>query len=221
MADQCDCVPAIVELHDFFAAWYRGDDGADMALMERVLAPDFRLITPKGTMLDREAIVTGTRNQHGQYSNARIEIRPVACTRARGLHLSTYDCTRHGILISGQAYQSLPQVLLELDGDDIYAVGVFGRASGSVLALLGESGSGKTTLLRLVAGFDQPSSGTISLAGTVVADRRISVPPEAWRPSTKRWAVRTLVAVAGRLPRKSGRGVLAKAITLKVSSGAR
>lgn len=38
------------------------------------------------------------------------------------LHLSTYDLTRHGILISGQAYQSLPQVLLELEGDDIYAV---------------------------------------------------------------------------------------------------
>jgi arsenite oxidase small subunit len=46
------------------------------------------------------------------------------------LHLSTYDCTRHGILISGQAYQSLPQVLLELDGDDIYAVGVFGLIFG-------------------------------------------------------------------------------------------
>ncbi len=46
------------------------------------------------------------------------------------LHLSTYDLTRHGILISGQAYQSLPQVLLELDGDDIYAVGVFGLIFG-------------------------------------------------------------------------------------------
>jgi arsenite oxidase small subunit len=46
------------------------------------------------------------------------------------LHLSTYDCTRHGILISGQAYQSLPQVLLELEGDDIYAVGVFGLIFG-------------------------------------------------------------------------------------------
>ncbi|MFQ5624412.1 MAG: arsenate reductase (azurin) small subunit, partial [Paracoccaceae bacterium] len=46
------------------------------------------------------------------------------------LHLSTYDLTRHGILISGQAYQSLPQVLLELDGDDIYAVGVFGLIYG-------------------------------------------------------------------------------------------
>jgi len=46
------------------------------------------------------------------------------------LHLSTYDLTRHGILISGQAYQSLPQVLLEIEGDDIYAVGVFGLIFG-------------------------------------------------------------------------------------------
>ena len=46
------------------------------------------------------------------------------------LHLSTYDLTRHGILISGQAYQSLPQVLLELEGDDIYAVGIFGLIFG-------------------------------------------------------------------------------------------
>jgi arsenite oxidase small subunit len=46
------------------------------------------------------------------------------------LHLTTYDLTRHGIIIGGQAYQSLPQILLELDGDDIYAVGVFGLIFG-------------------------------------------------------------------------------------------
>lgn len=46
------------------------------------------------------------------------------------LHLSTYDLTRHGILISGQAYQSLPQILLELEGDDIYGVGMFGLIYG-------------------------------------------------------------------------------------------
>ncbi len=46
------------------------------------------------------------------------------------LHLSTYDLTRHGILISGQAYQSLPQVLLELEGDKIFAVGIFGLVYG-------------------------------------------------------------------------------------------
>ena len=34
-------------------------------------------------------------------------------------------------------------------------------AAGEFLTLLGESGSGKTTLLRLIAGFEQPSSGEI------------------------------------------------------------
>ena len=46
------------------------------------------------------------------------------------LHLSVYDLRRHGIIVSGQAYQSLPQVLLELDGDDIYAVGMMGLLFG-------------------------------------------------------------------------------------------
>ena len=56
-----------------------------------------------------------------------------AATKSVGacpFHLSTFDLTRYGILISGQAYQSLPQVMLELDGDDIYAVGVMGLIFG-------------------------------------------------------------------------------------------
>lgn len=46
------------------------------------------------------------------------------------LHLSTYDLRRHGIVVSGQAFESLPQVLLELDGDNIYAVGMMGLIFG-------------------------------------------------------------------------------------------
>ena len=38
-------------------------------------------------------------------------------------------------------------------------------ASGEFLTLLGESGSGKTTLLRLIAGFEQPTSGEIWMNG--------------------------------------------------------
>lgn len=45
-------------------------------------------------------------------------------------HLSTYDLRRHGIIISGQAYESLPQVVLELEGDKIYAVGMLGLIFG-------------------------------------------------------------------------------------------
>lgn len=49
---------------------------------------------------------------------------------------------------------------------------------GQVLALLGPSGCGKTTALRLIAGFEQPDGGTISLLGRVVSGRDIEVAPE-------------------------------------------
>jgi iron(III) transport system ATP-binding protein len=48
--------------------------------------------------------------------------------------------------------------------------------AGSLTALLGPSGCGKTTLLRLVAGFDDPDSGTIVLGDRVVAGPGRSVP---------------------------------------------
>lgn len=46
------------------------------------------------------------------------------------LHQTTFDLNRHGMVISGHATQSLPQVLLELEGDDIYAVGMIGLIYG-------------------------------------------------------------------------------------------
>jgi iron(III) transport system ATP-binding protein len=50
--------------------------------------------------------------------------------------------------------------------------------TGSLTAVLGPSGCGKTTLLRMIAGFDQPDAGTISLNGQVVFERGRSTPPE-------------------------------------------
>ncbi|WP_454440751.1 arsenate reductase (azurin) small subunit [Vibrio bathopelagicus] len=51
-------------------------------------------------------------------------------------HLSTFDLRRHGVMVSGQAFESLPQVLLELEGDDIYAVGVMGLIFGRMENLI-------------------------------------------------------------------------------------
>jgi iron(III) transport system ATP-binding protein len=48
--------------------------------------------------------------------------------------------------------------------------------SGSFTALLGPSGCGKTTLLRLVAGFDDPDAGTITVADRPVVGSGRSVP---------------------------------------------
>ncbi|MBI4787302.1 MAG: arsenate reductase (azurin) small subunit [Chloroflexi bacterium] len=46
------------------------------------------------------------------------------------LHLTTFDLTRHGMVVSGHATEGLPQIVLELDGDDIYATGVMGLVFG-------------------------------------------------------------------------------------------
>ena len=61
-----------------------------------------------------------------------------------------------------------------LDGVDLHV------PAESVTAVLGPSGCGKTTLLRLVAGFDDPDGGTISLGGSPVFGDR-SVPPQRRR----------------------------------------
>ena len=54
-------------------------------------------------------------------------------------------------------------------------------SAGQVLALLGPSGCGKTTALHLIAGFEQPDSGTISLGGRIVSGPGNAVPPEKRR----------------------------------------
>ncbi|ABF40543.1 spermidine/putrescine ABC transporter ATPase subunit [Candidatus Koribacter versatilis Ellin345] len=53
-------------------------------------------------------------------------------------------------------------------------------AQGEFLSILGESGSGKTTLLRLIAGFEQPDGGTITMAG----ERIENLPPYKRRVNT-------------------------------------
>ena len=53
-------------------------------------------------------------------------------------------------------------------------------AKGGTTAIVGPSGSGKTTLLRLIAGFEHPDTGSISLNGTKVAGDGV------WLPAHKR-----------------------------------
>ena len=66
---------------------------------------------------------------------------------------------------------------LELDGvrkifGDTVAVEGFDLAAerGEFVSFLGPSGCGKTTTLRMIAGFELPSSGSITIDGTDVAE---------------------------------------------------
>jgi iron(III) transport system ATP-binding protein len=54
-------------------------------------------------------------------------------------------------------------------------------ARGEIVALLGPSGCGKTTLLRLVAGFERPDGGSVTVAGRLVASPATWIAPEARR----------------------------------------
>ncbi len=60
----------------------------------------------------------------GTYKDAHQVLGPCP------LHLTTFDLTRHGMVVAGHGTESLPQILLELRGDDIYAIGVQGLIYG-------------------------------------------------------------------------------------------
>ena len=49
---------------------------------------------------------------------------------------------------------------------------------GTLLTVLGPSGVGKTTALRILAGFEQPDSGTVRVNGQTVNGPGVFVPPE-------------------------------------------
>jgi iron(III) transport system ATP-binding protein len=54
----------------------------------------------------------------------------------------------------------------------------FNVEPGTFMVLLGPSGSGKTTLLRAIAGIERLTSGRLVIGETVVADKRVHLPPE-------------------------------------------
>jgi putative ABC transport system ATP-binding protein len=73
-----------------------------------------------------------------------------------------------------KVYRRDKQELTVLDGIDLDI------PEGSFEALMGPSGSGKTTLLNLIAGIDQPTAGTVRVAGQDIG-RMSEGQRAAWR----------------------------------------
>lgn len=61
---------------------------------------------------------------NGQYQHEHRMLGPCPC------HFSRFDLSKNGTLILGQATQSLPQILLDMEAGDIHAVAVSGLVYG-------------------------------------------------------------------------------------------
>jgi multiple sugar transport system ATP-binding protein len=72
--------------------------------------------------------------------------------------------------------QNLSKIFCQKKGEEVHAVRHLNLsiAAGELLVLVGPSGCGKTTTLRLIAGLEEPSSGTITINETAVNQ----VPPQ-------------------------------------------
>ena len=66
---------------------------------------------------------------------------------------------------SGKTLLEVRNVAKQFGGKEVLRDISLQIVEGEFLTLLGESGSGKTTLLRIIAGFDQPTSGEVWMSG--------------------------------------------------------
>ncbi len=79
---------------------------------------------------DRDIVAFSTLCTHmggplaGQYRGQYKVLGPCP------FHLTTFDLTKHGMVAAGQATESLPQIVLEAKGDEIWATGVMGLIYG-------------------------------------------------------------------------------------------
>jgi len=80
---------------------------------------------------DRAVVAFNTVCPHmGGYLDASVFKPDLSILGPCPLHLSTFDLTKHGMIVSGHATASMPQIVLDLDGDDIIATGVMGLFYG-------------------------------------------------------------------------------------------
>ena len=79
---------------------------------------------------DGDIVAFGTDCTHmgcplrGAYNAEHAILGPCAC------HFTTFDLALRGMVVLGQATENLPQLILEIEGDDIIAIGTLGIMYG-------------------------------------------------------------------------------------------
>jgi hypothetical protein len=93
----------IVNLHDFFVAWFNGTADRSQLDAEFVarMDPNVTFIPPEGITLSMAELVNGFQQAHGTNKEFRIEIRDVAIRHVVGNHiLVTYTEWQRGAVMS-------------------------------------------------------------------------------------------------------------------------
>ena len=103
----------------------------NVAMVIKLGVPSLGGVGPDGDIVAFSTICThmggnlmGKRKRKQKYQPETKMLGPCP------LHLTTFDLTKAGIVVAGQATQNLPQIVLELKGDEIYATGVLGLIFG-------------------------------------------------------------------------------------------
>ncbi|MEM6551425.1 MAG: ABC transporter ATP-binding protein [Planctomycetota bacterium] len=183
--------------------WSRGVDTAWALLIPLATAAilfigglrilDDRAAIAAGTLLPSDALTIGGLVAFLTYVAALLG--PIAALAATATHLQNslagFDRTLDLLEEPGELHESPGHVTVTpetVDGqirfEDVgyrYPIGKsdvlqgisFTAEPGSVIALVGASGAGKTTLCNLVARFDDPTTGRITLDGTDLRDVRV------------------------------------------------
>jgi len=92
---------------------------------------------PGGAGPDRDVVAYSNQCTHmgcpiTEYHADEQVLGPCPC------HFSSFDLSRDGVVGFGQATQNLPRLLLEIEGDDVFATGVFRLIYGHGDNLAGE-----------------------------------------------------------------------------------
>ena len=95
-------------------------------------------VGPDGDVVAFSRICTHMGCQLEDYQAEHGVLGPCPC------HFSTFDLIHNGQVTLGQATQNLPQLLLEVDGDDVYATGVIRLVYGYANTLQGAEMVGGT-----------------------------------------------------------------------------
>lgn len=85
----------IVELHEFFQAWFNGDLPDTDASFQRfagTMGPDFAIVSPGGQLSGRDPLLKGLRSMHNARQGSRIWIENVVLRQEIGdMLIVTYE----------------------------------------------------------------------------------------------------------------------------------